>query len=212
MYYAINWPFMSIRHFLLQNPGGFQWSELAWGNLEPSYACMNFFPPINSISWWQAAFEWGSSVLSLDFHYTSRVCTTESNNHQRLLQECPPLSVWWLSVQEAGVVVNRQLAPLSRQCSSTFLALDSDFFGEKPDSCGSPGSLVSWYDSLRPLAVPQTQKTIERKAISDQRGHYDCNDSWAKHHFERDFLGMFPTMPALLWEVCGVPRRVLRGW
>ena len=25
-----------------------------------SYACMNFFLPVNSFSWWQAAFEWGS--------------------------------------------------------------------------------------------------------------------------------------------------------
>jgi hypothetical protein len=38
-------------------------------------------------------------------------------------------------------MVNRQLAPPSRQCSSTFLALDSDFFGEKLDSCDSSGSL-----------------------------------------------------------------------
>ena len=27
----------------LQNPGGFQWSVLAWGDLEPSYACVNFY-------------------------------------------------------------------------------------------------------------------------------------------------------------------------
>ena len=37
---------------------------------------------------------------------------------------------------------------------STFFALDSEFFlGEKLDSCGSPGSLLSWYGSLRHLAV-----------------------------------------------------------
>ena len=44
-----------------------------------------------------------------------------------------------------------------RQCFSTFLALDLDIFGEKPDSCGSPGSLLS----LRLLPVPQTQEAIE---------------------------------------------------
>ena len=41
--------FYSIRKssdliIFLQKPGGFQWSTLAWGNLEPSYACVNFFP------------------------------------------------------------------------------------------------------------------------------------------------------------------------
>ena len=50
----------------------------------------------------------------------------------------------------------------------TFLALDSEFLDEKPDSCGWPGSLLS----LRLLAVPQTQEDIERKAISEKGGHY----------------------------------------
>ena len=82
-------------------------------------------------------------------------------------------------------------------------------FAKKPDSCGSPGSLLSWYGSLRLLAVPQTQEAIERKAISDKRGHYDCNDSRAKHHSEIGFLGMFPTLQG---EVFGVPSRLLWGW
>ena len=30
--------------FFLRNPVGFQWSVLAWGNLEPSYTCVNFLP------------------------------------------------------------------------------------------------------------------------------------------------------------------------
>ena len=103
--------------FFLRKPGGFQWSALAWGVLEPSYACVNFSrlsivlvdgkqdlsevvfsalvgfwllekyptflfcenlvnfneatlnlhthvwifsPLVNSVSLWQAAFEWGS--------------------------------------------------------------------------------------------------------------------------------------------------------
>ena len=29
--------------FVVQKPGGFQWSTLAWGDLEPTYACLNFF-------------------------------------------------------------------------------------------------------------------------------------------------------------------------
>ena len=45
--------------FFLRKSGVFQWGTLAWGNLELSYACVNFFLPVNSISWWQAAFEWG---------------------------------------------------------------------------------------------------------------------------------------------------------
>jgi hypothetical protein len=90
--------------------------------------------------------------------------------------------------------------------SSTFLSLDSDFFGKKPDSCASTGFLLSWYGPLWLLAVPQNQEAIERNAISDKRGHYGSNDSPAKLHSERGFFGMLPTMAAPLGEVCGVPR------
>ena len=51
----------------------------------------------------------------------------------------------------------------------TFLTLDSEFFGEKPDSYGLPGYLLS----LQLLTVPQTQEAIEKKEISDKRGHYE---------------------------------------
>ena len=40
--------------FFLREPGGFQWSALAWDDLAPSYPYVNFFPPVNSVSWWQA--------------------------------------------------------------------------------------------------------------------------------------------------------------
>ena len=36
--------------FFLGKPGGFQLSALARGGFEPSYACVNFFPPGNSVS------------------------------------------------------------------------------------------------------------------------------------------------------------------
>ena len=49
----------SIRLLFLQNTGGFQWSMFERGYLEPLYAYVNFFPPVNSVSWWKAAFEWG---------------------------------------------------------------------------------------------------------------------------------------------------------
>lgn len=143
---------------------------------------------------------------------TPRVCTTGSNNNQRILQGCPPSPTWCCAAQETGVVVNRKLASPSRQCSGTFLALDPDIFGEKPNSCGKTGSLLSWHGPLRLLAVPQTQEAIERNTIWDKREHYGSNDGRAKHHSERSFLGMLPTMAAPLGEVCGVPRRVLWGW
>ena len=93
-------------------------------------------------------------VLSSDFHCTPWLCTTASKNHQRVLQGCPREAMWCSAAQETGVVVNRQLAPPSRKCSSTFLALDSDFFRQKPDSCISSDYILSWYESLRLLAVP----------------------------------------------------------
>ena len=46
--------------FFLWKPGGFQWRTLTWGDFRPSYASVNFFPLVNGVSWWQAAFEWGS--------------------------------------------------------------------------------------------------------------------------------------------------------
>ena len=45
----------------------------------------------------------------------------------KILQGCPRCC----AAQETGVVVYRQLAPPLRQCSSTFLALHSDYFWAK---------------------------------------------------------------------------------
>jgi hypothetical protein len=56
--------------------------------------------------------------------------------------------------EEIRVVVNRKLAPLSRQCSSTFLEHDSDVLAKKTYSCGLLGFLFFWHSSLRLLAVP----------------------------------------------------------
>ena len=44
--------------FFSQKPGECQWSMLPWGDLEPWYACVNFFLPVYSVSWWKAPFEW----------------------------------------------------------------------------------------------------------------------------------------------------------
>ena len=33
------------------------WSAPAWGDLETSYACVNLFPSVNNVSWWQSSFE-----------------------------------------------------------------------------------------------------------------------------------------------------------
>ena len=46
-------------------------------------------------------------------------------------------------------------------------------------------------NSLQLMDVPQTQEAIERKAISDKRGRYDCNDSQAQHHSKRGLLRLF---------------------
>ena len=51
---------------------------------------------------------------------TPWVRTTGSNNLQRVLEGCPLLPIWCCTVQETRVVVNRELAPPSWQCSSTF--------------------------------------------------------------------------------------------
>ena len=94
---------------------------------------------------------------------TPRVQIMGSNNNQTVLLGCPPSPTWCCAVQETGVVVNRKLAPPSRQCFSTSLSLDSDFFRRKINSCGLPGSLLSWFGSLRLLAVPQTQSNFRQE-------------------------------------------------
>ena len=51
---------IQVSDLILKKSGGLQLSALAWGDLEPSYAYVNFSPPLNSVSWRQAAFEWRS--------------------------------------------------------------------------------------------------------------------------------------------------------
>ena len=70
---------------------------------------------------------------------------TTSTHHRvkQSLQGCPPSPTWCCVAQETVVVVNRQLAPPSRQCSSTFLAVESDFFlakNQTPVVCQAPYS------------------------------------------------------------------------
>jgi hypothetical protein len=88
------------------------------------------FPPVNSVSWWQAAFEWGSVQCSCRLFIVHHEYTPQGQTITWVLQGCPPLPLWCCAAQETGIVANRQLVPLSRQCSSTFLTLDSDFFGK----------------------------------------------------------------------------------
>ena len=51
---------------------------------------------------------------------------------------------WYCAAQKTGVVVNRQLVPPSRQHTSTFHALDSDFL-VKNQTLGWLGFQRSWY-------------------------------------------------------------------
>ena len=132
---------------------------------------------------------------------SQKISTKFTEIYQRVLQGCPPSLMWCRVTQETGIVVNRHLEPQSRQCSSTFLVLDSDFFDENPDLCGSPGSLLSWYGSLRLLVVPQTQEALEWKAISDKRGLYDYNDSQANTIEKKDFSECFQKWRHC-WEKC----------
>ena len=51
-------------HYSVGKVSYLQWSALAWGDLELSYAYVNVFPPVNSVSWWQEAFDWDSVYCS----------------------------------------------------------------------------------------------------------------------------------------------------
>jgi len=45
----------------------FNASRLQEGDLEHSYVCVIFFPPVNCVSWRQAAFEWNSVCALVEF-------------------------------------------------------------------------------------------------------------------------------------------------
>ena len=94
---------------------------LAWGDLEPPYPCVNFFLPVNSVSWWQVVFEWGGDecclrIFIVHYEYAPQGQTIAKDYYRDVPHR----------LHDA---VNRQLVP-SRQCSSTFLTLDSDIFGK----------------------------------------------------------------------------------
>ena len=60
-------------HSLLEKYPAFFFAKTWWisikpacmRDLEPSYTCVNFFLHVNSVSWWQAIFGWGSVQCSL---------------------------------------------------------------------------------------------------------------------------------------------------
>ena len=72
------------------------------------------------------------SIASVDGkEHLSEVVFSDSSrifivHHEYAPQKCPPSPTWCCVAQETRVVVNRQLAPSSWQCSSTFLR----FFGK----------------------------------------------------------------------------------
>jgi hypothetical protein len=109
-------------------------------------------------------------------------------------------------------VVNRQLVPPSRQCSSTFLALDWNFFLAKNQT-----PVVLRLLTLL-ISLPATSNCSQ-----NSRDHWKESDFrqertlWLqrqprKHHSERCFLRMFPTLAAPLGDVCEFSRRLLSGW
>ena len=81
-YYSVR----KVSELFLQKPGGFQWGARPWGDLEPLYACLNFSPPVNSISWWQAAFEWGSVQCSCRIFIVRKMKDSELYSYTQGLQ------------------------------------------------------------------------------------------------------------------------------
>ena len=82
---------------------GFHWS--ARGDLEPSYACMNFFPPVNSVNWWQTAFEWRrvQSLVGFSLYTTSTDhSTTGMSSVAYVMQELWSTGNWHLHHDNAS--------------------------------------------------------------------------------------------------------------
>ena len=66
-----------------------------------------------------------------------------------------------------GPGARRDDGEVSDSQSST---LDLDFCGKKPDSCGSPGSLLSWYQEILP-------KKSESSALLQLFHHFSYNEN-----------------------------------
>ena len=113
-----------------------------------------------------------SAVIRFSLYTTS---THHRVNHQRVLQGCPLSPTWCCAAQETRVVVNRQLAPPSRQCSSTFLALDSEFLRK---------TRLVWFPRLLTLLISAdiTKKKKSESSLLLQTFHhfpYNENPTWA---------------------------------
>ena len=114
--------------FFLWKPGGFQWSALAWGNLEPSYACVNFYCLSNTpVDGKQYLSEVVFSALIRFLLYTT------STDHK--VKQSPKSTTGIFSITYVMLCGARDqtcgqqvIASPSRQYFSTFLAFDSDFF------------------------------------------------------------------------------------
>ena len=104
----------------------------------------------------------------------------------------------------------RNVATASWQCTSLFLATNSNFLGQTQHSCGSTGSLLSWHGSLRFLAVPPPENAAERDSICVMRRHYTEHDGQAVLHSQRGIPEMLRKMAEPLGEACSVTRRLLR--
>jgi hypothetical protein len=106
----------------------------------------------------------------------------------------------------------RNVAAASWQRTRAFLANDSHFLGQTPQSCDSTGSLLSRDSSLRFSAVPPPENAAERYSIWVMRQYYTEHDGEAVLHSQRGIPEMLRTMKELLWEVCSVTRRLLQSW
>ena len=83
------------------------------------------------------------------------------NINQRILPESPSSPSWCCAGQETGPVGSRNMTAASWQCTSSFLATDTNFLDQTQRSCGSTGSLLSRHGPLWFFTVPHMKTQLK---------------------------------------------------
>ena len=145
-----HYSFQSERGNHSEDSGGFRWR------------CMG----ITQIKEWNNRFK--DSRISVDSEPRSGR-SSKSRNDQVIakVNAVVKRDVGWLSDKSALFSVHSILSEdlAMKRVTAKFLALDSDFSGEKPDYCGFPGSLLSWYGSLWLLVAPKFKRSLSPRNI-----------------------------------------------
>jgi hypothetical protein len=115
-------------------------------------------------------------LFRLSRHCSLWVRSSEPDGQSSLLSGRSQSCLGWDTKRTAGNVDCRNMAPPSRQCTSSHSVVDSRDVGKPIDSCSSTTFLFAWTVPTRLLCIPQNKNYIERKKRLSGRGRHDEYD------------------------------------